>query len=152
MLFDCAVFRLHDEAQSSYEALAILADQFVKAGVVQSDFFMKIWEREQKFPTGLIANGQKYGFAIPHTDYDNVKESTIGFMTLDKPVSFGSMSDPDKTVEVRIIVMLAIKDPQTHVKTLSGIINCLSDPNGYSQILSAGDMASIADIISPYID
>ena len=75
------------------EALKMLSDKFVEANVVEDTFLQGILKREAVFPTGLQLD--VYGVAIPHTDPEYVKETQIGFMSLNNPVVFRDMGDLD---------------------------------------------------------
>ena len=99
----------------------MLANEFIKAGVVEDNFLEGILQREEAFPTGLELN--KMGVAIPHTDSEYVKENQLGFMTLDKPVIFKFMGDASQDIEVSIIFMLALKEAESQIEMLSKLMD-----------------------------
>ncbi|MGL6299686.1 PTS sugar transporter subunit IIA [Streptococcus iniae] len=57
-------------------------------------------------------------------------------MTLKEPVPFIQMATENQTVEVRVIIMLAIKDAHTQLDMLQRIIGFLQDPETVSTLLS----------------
>lgn len=107
MKFDKKIALFHQVVNDQNEAFELLTKQFVEADVVQPNFLEGIKEREKNYPTGLQSD--TVGFAIPHTDSKYVKRNQLGFMSLDKPVAFKSMADPDEEIQVELIIMMAIQ-------------------------------------------
>ena len=60
-----------------------------------------------------------FGVAIPHTDAMYVLRETEGIMTLKEPVRFTQMGSDDTPVDVKVVFMLAIENPQTHIKKIT---------------------------------
>ncbi|MBR5048482.1 MAG: PTS sugar transporter subunit IIA, partial [Erysipelotrichaceae bacterium] len=52
MIFDKKIALFHQHAEDRDSALKMLADEFVKAGVVEENFYDGILAREANFPTG----------------------------------------------------------------------------------------------------
>ncbi len=73
-------------------------------------------EREEEFPTGLQIGD--INVAVPHADHIYVKESEIILCTLENPVEFQRMDNPEKEVKVSIIILMAINNPDTHIEVL----------------------------------
>lgn len=121
MVFDKKITLFNQCVSTQQEALKILADEFLKADVVNDTFYDGIIQREVLFPTGLILeNGM--GVAIPHTDGDKVKRSQIGFMSLEKPIVFKEMGQEDHEIEVSMIFMLALKEAHEQLETLQNLM------------------------------
>jgi len=123
MIFDKKIALFHQHAEDRDSALKMLADEFVKAGVVEENFYDGILAREANFPTGLALDEEaKTGVAIPHTDPEYVKETQLGFMTLDEPVTFRNMGNFDDTVQVNIMFMMAIKEAHSQIEMLQKLM------------------------------
>ncbi|MDI9541012.1 MAG: PTS sugar transporter subunit IIA [Bacillota bacterium] len=120
-MFKKKIALFNQSVKNKEEALALLANEFIKAGVVEDNFLEGILQREEAFPTGLELN--KMGVAIPHTDSEYVKENQLGFMTLDKPVIFKFMGDASQDIEVSIIFMLALKEAESQIEMLSKLMD-----------------------------
>jgi len=93
----------------------------VKAGFVQS-----ILDREKEYPTGLPTGG--VAVAIPHTNANYVLKSAIITAILANPVPFCNMADPDESLPIRIVFMLAIKEPAFQVVWLKQLMEFLRKP------------------------
>lgn len=122
------------EIKGKKEALTFLSQQLTQKGYVTEEFTDAIISREAIFPTGL--QFEHYGVAIPHTDSDYVRETKIAIMTLKEPVSFIQMATEDQAVDVRVIIMLAIKEAHAQLDMLQRIIGFLQDPERVSKLLS----------------
>lgn len=120
-MFDKKIALFNQSVENKDEALFLLANEFVKIGVVEDNFLDGIMAREAVFPTGLELNNM--GAAIPHTDPEYVKENQIGFMTLEKPVVFQFMGDISQEVEVSVIFMLALKEGHSQMEMLSKLMD-----------------------------
>ncbi|MCR8966998.1 PTS sugar transporter subunit IIA [Streptococcus zalophi] len=123
-----------EEISESSEALKYLSQKLLKSGAVKENFCDAILDREKIFPTGLQFDG--YGVAIPHTDSDYVNENKIAVMTLREPVTFTQMATSNQKVNVKLIIMLAIKNPQMQLDMLQKLIVLLQNANLVNQILS----------------
>ena len=106
------------KAQTAEDAIRRMSDAMLSMGIVKPGYANSVIEREKTFPTGLSGVAPA---AIPHTTSDQVESPGIAIAQLESPVKFGCMDDPDKTLEVRLIFLLAIKDPKAQLTTLQGL-------------------------------
>lgn len=118
---------LNIEASTDVEAIKILAENFYKAGAVKETFVPAILQREKDFCTGL--QFEEAGIAIPHTDAIHVNYPAVAIGKLEKPVMFKSMGMPDIPVEVRIMFMLAIKEPHKQIEFLQLLMTKFQEKN-----------------------
>ncbi|GMA07797.1 PTS galactitol transporter subunit IIA [Tetragenococcus halophilus subsp. flandriensis] len=116
------------------EALEFLSDQLSSRRVVTESFKKAIIDRENIFPTGLKLN--QYGVAIPHADPNYVNMNQIALMTLADPVMFKRMEDPSLEVQVNLIIVLALKDPDSQLMTLKALMNLFQDKEVINSILN----------------
>jgi len=142
-MFDQKIALFHQHAATKEEALALLAKEFVKAGVVEDNFLEGLLRREANFPTGLLTDG--VGVAIPHTDSEYVKRNQLGFMSLDEPVTFQYMADPDTEVPVRVMVMMAIQG-HDQVDMLMKLMTMFSDNDTLDKLTTVSDFESFEAI------
>lgn len=131
------------------EALHFLANQLKKQGKVKADFEQAILKREQVHPTGLPSG--KIAVAIPHTDVQYVKEAAISFATLARPVAFHNMAVNAETVNVQIIVMLALKNPHSQVKMLQKLMALFQNQKLLCHLQKMTDQNELYKIVSEYI-
>ena len=120
-LFDAKIALFKQHAENRDEALKMLADEFIKAGVAKDTFYDGLITREANFPTGLSLNNMCV--AIPHTDIEHVNRTQIGFMTLDTPVEFIEMGTEDKVIPVTMMFMLALKEAHQQLEMLMKLMD-----------------------------
>lgn len=109
------------ELDTKEEVLKAMGNRLREAGYVTDDFVASVLEREYIYPTGLPT--LPYAIAIPHTDTDKVIESRIAFATLKDSVTFSVMGNSDTEIDVKIIFMLALNNPNKQLKTLQNLTN-----------------------------
>lgn len=138
------------EINSAEEALRFLGNHLFEKQIVKESFVEAVVSRELLFPTGLQFEG--YGVAIPHTDAEHVQETQIALMTLEKPVSFIQMATENQHVEVKIIVMLAIKEAHAQLEMLQKLISLLQNKSVVDEILScsADDKKAVHKLLSTF--
>jgi PTS system galactitol-specific IIA component len=112
-------------AADRVEAISELADLLEQGGYVKPSFKTAVLEREVSFPTGLPTG--EVGVAIPHADSIHVLRSAVGVGLLEKPIRFLQMGDPDASIDVDLVLMLAIEDPKAVVPFLRKICSILQD-------------------------
>lgn len=142
---DKNLIHLQVDVTSPEEVFEILGGDMIAYGYSKEDYVVALKERESQFPTGLDING--FGVAIPHTDAGYVKKETEGIMTLKHPVTFIQMGSDDTPVEVKVVFMLAIVDPQTHIKKLQQILCIIQDDIILEKIYKASTTEEVINII-----
>ena len=148
MVFDKKIAIFNGHAENCEDALRILSEKFVEAGVVEDNFLEGLLKREEVFPTGLPLDEREFGVAIPHTDPEYVKSTQLGFMTLDEPVNFRFMADPSVEIPVRIIFMMAIKEAHGQVEMLSKLMGIFWDSATVDRFMAVGNIDDFMTIVS----
>lgn len=122
-------------AEDQKQAISYLANQMIQKQVVKPSYLEAIWNREQNYPTGLQTQGG--GVAIPHTDplHVNLEAVTIG--VLKQPVTFRMMENPDQSLEVDLIFMLAMKEPDSQIEMLQELVSIFQDPHCLDELRRA---------------
>lgn len=122
------------DAASAAEALQISGAKLQEAGLVKEGFAQACIERESAYPTGLPLGEP---VAIPHTTCEYVLETGLCVLRLGRPVEFGRMDDPGRTIPVRMIVNLALAENEHKADLLQTLISALAD-DGFVRSVLAG--------------
>lgn len=130
---------------SKEEVLRSMASQMESEGFVKDTYAQAVCDREVVFPTGLPTKG--VGVAIPHTDSIHVNKKAISLGILEKPVEFTVMGTEDETVEVGLVFMLAIINPDEQVEMLQKLIGICQDEETLMTLKNSDDEEKINSII-----
>lgn len=137
---------LNYEIENKEELLKNLSNLLKEKGYVKDSFLEGVIKREIVYPTGLNTNGVKV--AIPHTDSIHVLKPAILVALLKKSVCFKEMGNGVNDVEAKLIFMLAIKDPNLQVDTLSKLMSILSDKDKLLSIYKSTTTKEVIDKLS----
>ena len=135
---------LHITENDCKSVLNYLTGLMVRQGYVDEIYAEKIYEREQKYPTGL--QFENIAIALPHGDADYVKESGIAVGKCNQKPVFRSMEDAETEISVDLVVLLAVKNPETHLTVLNNLMEMFSEQEKCEKILSA-DEKEICEIL-----
>lgn len=130
------------------EALKEIGNRLLSQGYVKKSFIDAIIKREKKFATGIKTNS--LGVAIPHTDVEHVNEASIAIGVLEKPVLFADMGSGDE-IEVSIVFMLAIKEPNQQLTMLQKLVNIFQDEVTLNKIYNANSKPEIIHIMKAFL-
>lgn len=84
--------------------------------------------------------------AMPHSrPEDGANEQALSLLVLKQGVNFGSDNDP-----VRLVLMLAAKDSESHLEMLSAVAELFADEDVIRQIIQADNTTEIAEIVHRY--
>ncbi|MGE5483873.1 MAG: PTS sugar transporter subunit IIA [Ignavibacteriales bacterium] len=133
------------KAGSKEEVLDRLASLLTEHGAVKPSYSGAVQERERKYPTGLPTQG--VGVAIPHADPEHVLKPAIALATLASPVSFGLMGDASSSVEVGLVLMLALKDANGQLKTLQKLVEAFQVPGLLAGLRDQKDAAGATEVL-----
>lgn len=138
------------EASTDLEAIEKVAKYLQEKGLVKESYINAIMEREKVFPTGLPTEG--YGVAVPHTDIEHVIEQAICIASLKHPVAFKVMGSIDEEVEVKVLFMLALKEPHSQLEMLQAVIGIVQKPEILEKICTVKDTQEIFDLVQYEFD
>ena len=133
------------KANDSSDVMKTVGGAVIKEGYAKESYIEALIHREQEFPTGLDVDG--FGVAIPHTDVSHVIKPGIAIAVLDKPVTFVQMGTDDETVEVQLVFMLSVVDPNAHIDQLQRILEIIQDTAVLEQLLKVKNTEQIIEII-----
>lgn len=148
MFFNHQIALLKKNVSSKEVAFQLLADELMGNDCVNQDFLVNVIKREEVFPTGLEING--IGVAIPHTDSEYVKESQVGFLSLEKPLTFLEMGTNDKEIQVSLLFMLALKEPHEQLEMLQRLIEMFQHKGVLESLLKVEKKEAYQEIIQKY--
>jgi len=142
--FDLDAFRVNEklvvvqmEAADMRDALTRLGAVLVEQGYIKPSYIPAALERESTCPTGLPTPG--VGTAIPHAGVEHTLKPGIGIATLKTPVKFGALGDPESFIDVSVIFMLCVTQPDAQVYLLQAVINVYKDEALLRRVQAATD-------------
>lgn len=129
------------QSRSREEALQLLAERMLEAGLVTPDFSAALLEREKDFPTGL--QFPEAALALPHTETRYVLQPALAAAVLAEPVEFRAMGAPEQTLAVRVIFLPAVVHPDEQVRWLSRLITLFQTPGFLTGVIGSPDRESL---------
>ena len=146
---DAELILVNQLSKDKTEILSKMVGLLQEQGYVKETYYSSLLEREKVFPTGLLT--QITGVAIPHTDSSHVNRPAIAVATLSDPVQFKAMDNPDKDVPVEIVIMMAIKEPETQLKTLQKVMGILQNNLLLKRLLTAQSSGEILAVVRDHL-
>ena len=134
------------EAATVPEVIEQLGAIMVEHGYVRPSFIPAAILREETSPTGLPTPG--LGAAIPHADTEHTLKPGIGIATLAHPVPFGQLGDPESRLDVSIVFMLSVTEPETQVYLLRSIVGVYREEAALRRLYAATDPAQVASQVN----
>lgn len=136
---------LNIDTQDKAEALKMLANLFFEKGFTKESYYQAVLAREKKYPTGLPT--ETVGIAIPHTDPIHVNRPGIAVSVLKDTIKFGMMGNPEEEVDVKVLFMLAIKEPNMQIELLQNLTELFSDSILMNTIIACNEPEEIVAIL-----
>lgn len=135
-----------DISEKDYESvIKKLGKTMERNNYVKETFINAVIEREKIYPTGLPSS--KLSVAIPHTDTKHVKKSSISIGILKEPIEFKMMGNIKKSLKVKIVLLLAIKDSAMQIDLLKKLMTVIQNGQLLSDIYNAGDKKEIIKLL-----
>ena len=120
LIIDKDFILLNNSVKAKNEVILELGNIMTNKKLVKPDFVQSVLMREEKYPTGLEIG--EVNIATPHTEACYVNSPCIGIAVLKNPVLFHRMDDITKTVEVKIVFLLALSSNHGHMDILKKIM------------------------------
>ncbi len=124
-------------AENSKDAIETMASELYKKGLVKKEYINEVMSREEIYPTGLYTG--EINVAIPHCDYQFVNEKSIAVGILERPIKFKKMDEPSENVDISIIIMLAIDEPDNHIAYLTKVFGLVQNQELLNRLYSSND-------------
>lgn len=155
--FDLGVFRVNEKlvavhmpAATMTDAVTQLAGMLVDLGYVRPSYVEAVLEREKTYPTGLPTSG--VGTAIPHASSEHTLRPGIAVGTLSAPVKFGELGDVTSQIDVSVVFMLSVTEPDAQVYLLQSLIDIYKDEALLRRIQAAVDPAVVVNEVNRALD
>jgi PTS system galactitol-specific IIA component len=130
--------------------IAILSERLVEKGYVDASYCQATLDREQRFPTGIPT--LPYATAIPHADAVGARNTGVAVAILNRPVPFRAMDSPDKVLDVRSVLLLAVADSSKQVSVLQWVCTLMQDQGVVKALASAKSPREVMAILKPLLD
>lgn len=137
------------EFSDKTEVLEFLANKLYEEKFVKEGYEEAILKREAEYPTALPA---EIKIAIPHCDHTLVNIPAIAMGILKNQVDFQAMDDPDMTLGVQIVMMLALNEPHGHIEMLQKIISLIQNSDDLKKILKCKSDEDVLTIVKEYLN
>lgn len=121
---DTIFINLQEEDRNSL--LKKLSSVLYNNGYVNDKYCEAVILREGTYPTALDVEGD-IKVAIPHAEPKYVNKSMVAFASLNNPIKFNNMDNPEEAIDVSLVFMLAVKDPSSHVEVLQKLMGVFQD-------------------------
>lgn len=127
---------LQMRASSAEEVIRRLAARLEEEGFVRPSFAEAVLERERTNPTGLPLAGDLH-VAIPHADVEHVIAPALAIATLEQPVAFRNMVNPEEIVPVSVVIVMALNEPHGQIEMLQRLAELFQNLERIRQIYEA---------------
>nr|UWI48891.1 PTS sugar transporter subunit IIA [Clostridioides difficile] len=134
------------EANDYESIIRELGNKMYQKEYVKNTYVNAVLEREKTLPTGL--NIGEMCVAIPHTDSQHVNESNVAVGILKNPVKFNSMIDPTDKLNVELVFLLAVKNPDSQVKLLKDLMSVFQNIKLLRDIKEASTKEEVAELLN----
>jgi PTS system galactitol-specific IIA component len=95
-------------------------------------------------PTGLPTT--PVGVAVPHADPDHVRTPAVAVGRAVTPIAFAEMASPERTVEVRLVFLLALSSKQ-QAAMLSALVTAFQREGFLGSMLAADTALDVTSIV-----
>ncbi|MCB6203435.1 PTS sugar transporter subunit IIA [Extibacter muris] len=133
------------EGSSKEQIITQLADRLLAAGYVKDTYRNAVLDREKEYPTGLSLG--EYCIAIPHTFAAHVNQPAIAVAKLKNPVSFVEMGSADTALDVSLVMMMAISNPEEQVGLLKKILRLFSDEDILKTLMESSTSSELYELL-----
>lgn len=127
------------------EYIDFITQRLEKEGLIKKNYKESILEREKVFPTGLDTGSIKV--AIPHTDHTTSNTTAIILTTLETPVLFRMMDDPEKEIPVQIIIHILFDKAEKQLEVLENLMKILKNQEILQRIISSEEAIDVYHLL-----
>jgi len=133
-MFDERLIFLQISVNSSREVIKLLGNALIKNGFAKDGLVEAILSREKKFPTGI---NTEIPIAIPHSGPEFTIKKGLAIVTLKNLVKFHEMGNPEKSLDVRIVIMPVLTGKEGDGKEFYEVIQKLRDYKVANELLQS---------------
>jgi galactitol PTS system EIIA component len=144
LFIDEAIIETKMTVVDSASVITKMGGKLLHAGLVHDNFIEAVISREGEYPTGLPTS---IPVALCHTDPEYVKCSFLTVATLEKPVQFHEMGNPDNIQEVKIVFFIGILNKDKHIDILKNIMKFIQSDHLLQSIYTTDSKLEIKKIL-----
>jgi mannitol/fructose-specific phosphotransferase system IIA component (Ntr-type)/galactitol-specific phosphotransferase system IIB component len=131
-MFDKTLIFPQISVTQSKEVIKLLGNALIKNGFAKDGLVEDVLAREKKFPTGINTD---IPIAIPHAGPGFTIKKGLAIATLKNPVKFREMGNPQKSLDVRIVIMPVLTGKEENGKEFYEVIQKLGDYKVANELL-----------------
>ncbi len=131
------------DAKDRQQVLRELGTRVLAKGYIDEVFIPKLLEREEEFPTGLET---VYPIAIPHVG-GHCMQSFLALAVLKNPVVFYAMDGTGKELDIQIVFMFGITNPNAQVEVLKKFILAFREEGNLLKLQQIQDKTEILELL-----
>ena len=141
-------YKFAREASSWQEAIRMSCESLEEDGVIDKNYAQDIIDCVTKYGPYIVIMPE---VAMPHSQEGaaGVHKTAIGFMKLEKPVSFDP-DDPEK--DARLFFTLASCNPEQHLNNMMKLSEMLMDEKVVEALLEAKSQEDLLEIQEKLLD
>jgi PTS system galactitol-specific IIA component len=143
------IVRLDTNHITAEDVVTLLCRRLEENGYTDSSYRQAVLERESRFPTGLPT--LPYPTAIPHADAVGVKETGVAVAVLSEPVAFRAMEAPERSLDVRLVLLLAVAHSSKQVSVLQWVCGILSDAAIVERLAAAPNAETVVAVFNELV-
>lgn len=146
MIFNEQLVIMDCEAADSSQVISQLCSRMEQQGMVKKTYKEAVIKREQEYPTGIPT--AFYDIALPHAPSSHVLSPGIALAYLKSNVKFCSMGDEDEVLSPKIVILLAIKDPQVQLTLLQNLMGAFENEQLMTDLMLAKTASEAVSVVS----
>jgi len=133
------------DVADKWGAIDKLSELLLAKGYVRDEYAAKVKEREDGFPTALPTT--PFAVAIPHTWVEHCIEPAVAVGILRNPVKWLEMGSNDKELDVQIVLLLSITQPEAQVHFLRQLIDFFTVAENLEKLINNTGVDSVREIL-----
>ncbi|MDV6278618.1 PTS sugar transporter subunit IIA [Rhodococcus erythropolis] len=139
---------INPEATDRTTLLTQLATRAHTLDYVHDTYSDALLAREAQFPTGVPSATPA---AIPHADSSLVKKPGLGVALLPEPLTFEKMGAPGEHVDVHLVLLLLVTEPDDQAAVLASVVGMLQRETLIEELRSRRDAHAVAQTMQMFL-
>lgn len=141
------VIIFNDANISQEDVIRALGERLIQTGCIEEQYVSEVLEREKHYPTGLEIG--EVNAAIPHAVPDFVKQPSIAVGIVKQGVAFRNMADPSQSLDVHVVFLLAMTNPESQLKMLEQTMALIQDKQQLLRLASCEQAEEVIQVFQP---
>ena len=133
------------DCKTKEEFFKMVHDKAFAKGFVKEEFYEKVLNRENTFPTGI--NLGEYGVAIPHTDAEYIEKEFIAICNFEDHIVLNSMEDENEKVNVKLAFVLGFNQPHNQLSALQELMGVIQNAEMVEKLINAKEKDEVVKLI-----